>query len=85
MHLSKQERLNYIRLVEAAKNEEKEWAIIITRKPEEINSYYKLQNVSTYDMIVFTHFLSIREKESTFCQTFIFPITLNTLESHLLT
>ena len=83
IHLSKQEQLNYIRLVEAAKNEDKEWAIIITRMPEETNGYYELQNVPTYDMIVFTHFLCIREKESAFCQTFIFPITLKTLESHL--
>ena len=72
MHLSKQERLNYIRLVEAAKNEEKEWAII-ARVPEEANGYYELQNVSTYDMIVFTHFLSIREKESTLCPNVLIP------------
>ena len=68
MHLSKQERLNYIRLVKAAKNEEKtKWAII-ARMPKDANGYYELQNVSTYDMIVFMHFLSIREKDSTFCQ-----------------
>ena len=63
MHLSKQERLNYIRLVNEAKNGEKEWAII-TRMPEEANGYYELQNVSTYDMIVFTHMLSLTEKDT---------------------
>ena len=68
IHLSKQERLNYIRLVNAAKNQEKkEWAII-SRTPEEPNGYYELQNVTTYDMVVFVHFLSIREKDNTFCQ-----------------
>ena len=37
MNLSKQERLNYIRIVDAAKNDEKkEWAII-ARIPEEAN------------------------------------------------
>ena len=73
MHLSKQERLNYIRVVEAAKNErKKEWAVI-TRVLEEVNGYYELQNVSTYDMMVFVHVLSIREKESTFCPNVLIP------------
>ena len=73
MHLSKQERFNYIRLVEAAKNErKKEWAVI-TRVLEEANGYYELQNVSTYDMMVFVHVLSVREKESTFCPNVLIP------------
>ena len=73
IHLSKQERLDYIRLVNAAKNEEKkEWAII-SRTPEEPDGLYDLQNVTTYDMIVFTHFLSVREKESTFCPNVLIP------------
>ena len=73
MHLSKQERLNYIRLVNEAKNgEKKEWAII-TRTPEDTSGYYELQNVSTYDMFVFTHFLSMSEKESTLCPDVLIP------------
>ena len=68
-NLSKQERLNYVRLVDAAKNQEtKEWAII-SKTPEEPNGHYELQNVTTYDMIEFTHFLSIREKVSPFCES----------------
>ena len=59
-------------LVDAAKNGEKEWAII-ARAPEEANGDYELQNVTSYDMMVFTHFLSAREKESTFCHTILIP------------
>ena len=73
MHLSKQERLNYIRLVNEAKNgEKKEWAII-ARVPEEANGYYELQNVSTYDMFVFTHMLSLKEKDSSICGNILSP------------
>ena len=73
MNLSKQERLNYIRIVDAAKNDEKkEWAII-ARIPEEANGYYELQNVTTYDMFVFTHFLSIRQKDNVFCSNTLSP------------
>ena len=72
-YLSEQERRDYITLVEAAKNEEeKKWAAI-TSVPEEPNGYYNLQNVSTYDMLVFTHVLSIREKVSTSCPKANFP------------
>ena len=73
MRLSKQELLNYIRLMNEAKNErKKEWAVI-TRVLEEANGYYELQNVSTYDMMVFVHVLSIRRKESTFCPNVLIP------------
>ena len=72
MHLSKQERLNYIRLVNEAKNGEKEWAAI-TRMPEEANGYFDLQNVSTYDMIVFTHTLSLKEKDTPICNNILSP------------
>ena len=82
MHLSKQERLNYIRLVNEAKNgEKKEWAILTTM-PEEANDYYELQNVSTYDMFVFTHFLSIREKENTICPDVLIPNNTEQLNIH---
>ena len=71
-YLSKQERLNYVMLVDAAKNGEKEWAII-ARAPQEANGDYELQNVTSYDMFVFTHFLAVREKESTFCPSVSIP------------
>ena len=71
--LSEQERLDYIRIVEAAKNsKEKEWAAI-THLPDEPNGNYILQNVTTYDMIVFTHFLSVRERVSTYCPNALYP------------
>ena len=69
--LSEQDQLNFIKLLEAAKNQEvKEWAAI-TSVPDEASDYYKLQNVSTYDMLVFTHLLSIKEKESSSCRAIL--------------
>ena len=73
MHLSKQEQLNFRRILNAAKNQEKkEWAII-ARVPEEANGYYELQNVSTHDMFVFTHMLSLTEKDCPFCNNILSP------------
>ena len=69
--LSEQDRLNFIKLLEAAKNQEvKEWAAI-TSVPDEASDYYKLQNVSTYDMLVSTHLLSVKEKESSSCRAIL--------------
>ena len=76
-NLGEQDRLDLIRLMEAAKNEEiKEWAVI-TSVPEESNDRCILQNVSTYDMMVLTHYLSVREKESTYCPPFELPNDTN--------
>ena len=66
-HLSEQERLNLITLLEAAKNEEgKEWAAVASA-PERTNGHYTLQNVSTYDMMVVTHILTAGDKLSPYC------------------
>ena len=72
-HLSKQERVDLISLLEAAKNEEeKEWAAI-TSMPEEPNGHYILQNVSTYDLMAFTHLFSAREKDNPYCLPILLP------------
>ena len=71
--LSEQDRLNLVKLIEASKNEEeKEWAAI-TSAPEEANGTYNLVNVSTYDMLVFTHQLTAKEKESDYCPPLLVP------------
>ena len=72
-HLSEQERLNLITLLEAAKNEEeKEWATIASL-PEKTNGHYILQNVSTYDMMVAIHVLTAREKVDPYCSSLLSP------------
>ena len=82
MYLNKKKRFNYIKLIEAAKNEEdKKWATI-TSVPEEENGYYSLQNVSTYDMLVFTHFLSIKEKVSEYCPNVLIPNATESTQIH---
>ena len=71
--LSDQERLNLVQLMEASKNEEnKKWAAV-TSVPEEANGYYILQNVSTYDMMVFVHLLTGKEKDSIYCPSVLIP------------
>ena len=71
--LSQQERFDLIKLIEVSKNEEKkEWATI-TSVPEEANGYYNLQNVSTYDMMVFTHQFTAREKDDLSCPPVVIP------------
>ena len=71
--LSQQERFDLIKLIEVSKNaEKKEWATI-TSVPEEANGYYNLQNVSTYDMMAFTHQLTAKEKDSIYCPAVLIP------------
>ena len=73
LHLSEQERLNLIRLMEMSKNEEKKRWATIASVPDETNGYYNLQNVSTYDMMTFIHVLSGRENENSICPNVSLP------------
>ena len=68
MDISEQERFDLIRLMNISKNGDKHWAII-SSVPEETGGYYHLQNVSFFDMMTFTHFLTAREKQSSYCPT----------------
>ena len=73
--LSKQEQSNYVRLLELAKNEEeKEWAVLDS-EPADDSGSFTMQNVSTYDMFVFVHVLTSRERHSKDCMDIIFPDT----------
>ena len=66
--LSNQERSDYIRVMQEAKNEEeKEWAVVAT-EPSDMSGSYTLQNVSTYDMFVVLHFLATRETDNKACE-----------------
>ena len=68
MELSNQERSDYIRVLQEAKNEEeKEWAVVAV-EPNDTSGSFTLQNVSTYDMFVVQHFLAAREKDNDDCK-----------------
>ena len=71
--LSDQEQRNYVKLLEGAKTEEeKKWAVVDT-EPEEANGSFTLQNVSTYDMFVFVHVLTTRDRWNEDCRNIINP------------
>ena len=79
-NLSEQDRHNLVMLIAAAKNEErKEWATIASM-PEESNGYYNLQNVSTYDMMEYIHFLAAKATKSPYSSG---PISSNDTTSSL--
>ena len=68
IELSNQEKSDYIRVLEKAKNEkEKEWAVVVI-EPRDMSGSYTLQNVSTYDMFVVHHFLATRETNNKNCK-----------------
>ena len=70
IELSNQEKSDYIRVLEKAKNEEEkefEWAVVVT-EPSDMSGSYTLQNVSTYDMFVVHHFLATRETDNDDCK-----------------
>ena len=72
--LSGQEQRNYCRLMEYAKAEQKEWAVIDS-EPAEANGAFTMQNVSTYDMFVFVHVLTSRERLNQDCINILNPTT----------
>ena len=83
--LSKEERDEYLAILKEAKNEAEDkmvWAVV-TEEPMHNNTddepTFKLQNVSTYDMLVVLHFLSAREKDNEDCKS-IFAKTLRITE-----
>ena len=79
MELTEQEKLDYIKVLKAAKNEaeeEKEWAVVVS-EPNDMSEPFVLQNVSTYDMIVVPHFLAGRDKDNDMCKVILCPIEID--------
>ena len=72
--ISDQERRDYSKLVELAKSEENIWAVVDS-EPWGRNDLFTLQNVTTYDMFVFSHVLNSRERLNNDCIKMINPIT----------
>ena len=72
--ISHQERRDYCRLVKLAKAEENEWAVVDS-EPSKANGPFTLQNVTTYDMFVFVHVLTSRERLNQDCINIINPTT----------
>ena len=75
--LSYRERGNYIKLLELAKTEDEkefEWAVLDS-EPADESGYFTMQNVSTYDMFVFVHVLTSRERLNEDCIRIINPTT----------
>ena len=77
--LSQQKRDDYLRILKAAKNEaedEMEWAVVMEEPMHtDDDPTVKLQNVSTYDMLVVLHFLSAREKDNDNCKAIVTSAT----------
>ena len=64
---SKEQREEYIRVVNKSKNEEeKKWAVVVG-EPKVQGGKFELQDVSTYYMLVIHHFLSTREADNNNC------------------
>ena len=75
-NLSKIQQDEYFRVLQEAKKEDEMVWAVVTEEPMHMNNKdgeptYKLQNVSTYDMLVVLHFLSAREKDNDDCKNII--------------
>ena len=67
-----QEQSDYIRVVEAAMNEEeKEWAIVGC-EPNDMSGSFTLHNVSTYGLFVVHHFLAAQEVNNNDCNNTLY-------------
>ena len=65
--LTKEEQLNYVKVLKRAKNEPvKKWSVVVD-EPNDDSGRVTLQDVSVYDMLVVHHFLATREKDNKNC------------------
>ena len=65
--LTKEEQLNYVKVLRRAKNEPvKKWSVVVD-EPNDDSGSVTLQDVSVYDMLVVQHFLATREKDNDNC------------------